>query len=348
MAAPKIDPFGDGEALDLTAEVAEQESAAPETQTAAPAESAPAQEAQQQAEPDASRPEQAVPYPRFKEVVEQRTAAQQERDRIAKERDELREKWARYDERAKQLAEANQFAAQQAKQAQQAAQRPDPTIDPTGAELYDTRQKLAQIEANFNQFQQQYQQTAGNLQQHQVAQEHSNWIQYQAQSYAQQDPHYFEKAQKAANWRIGFWQKLGMTPDEASERVQQESMLITAEARKHGVNFAPFIAELADVLDLMASRQSGGNGNGQAHQNGNGNAQKLQQVAAGQRVQGIGHLPGNTGDNQGSYRTYTPAQIAGMSEGEFSRVMANPKLKADLQYAMALAEGIDPNQMGRI
>lgn len=347
MPAPKIDPFQDGEALNLTDDVVAQETA--ETQQAADATAEPVTAEPQQAAEGQQPPAKElgpVPYPRFKEVNEAKTAAERRAADLERERNELRERWARLDERKALLTEASQSAAQQAAVQAQAAQRPDPTIDPTGAELFDLKQSLAQERQAREAMAAQFQQVTGSVQQTQQQQDFNNWVQFQAQSYAQQDPQYFDKAARAATWRTNFWTKLGMTPEKAQERVMHESMLIAAEARANGVNFAPFIAELADVLEIMAQRQNGQaqNGNGQRA----GQTQRLQQVQAGQRVQGIGHLPGSGGENQGSYRQYSAAQIAQMSEAEWSRAMANPKTKADLQYAMALAEGIEPNEMGRI
>ena len=347
MAAPKIDPFQDGEAQPLTDEIAAQEAGeteALETQqadTASGTEAAPVEGQQQGKEPGP------IPYPRFKEVNEAKSAAERRATEAEKERNELRERWARLDERRNQLTEAQQNAARQAEVARKAAERPDPAFDPTGAELFDVKQRAERLEANFAALQNQYQQGMNGVQQNQQHTEFNNWVQFQANSYAAQDPKYFEKAQRAVAWRESVWMSTGMTPERARERVAQESMLIAAECRQNGVNFAPIIAELSDVLDIMQQRRNG-NGGGTAANGQNTNAQKLQQIQAGQRVQGLSHLPGNAGDNGGNYRTYTPAQIASMTEAEFSRAKNNPRAWADLQYAMAIAEGIEPSEMGRM
>lgn len=343
MAAPKIDPFMDGEAMELNeAEAQELGGAEGGEQQAAP--ETPDVGAQQaEATPDGKEPA-AIPYPRFKEVNEAKRAAEQRLGEAEKERNELRERWARLDERRNQLTEAQQQANAQAQQARVAAERPDPTIDPLGAQMYDQDLKVRQLEQAYSALQNQMQQNVGNLQQTQQQTEFNTWVQYQAQDYARQDPQYFEKANKAATWRTNFWMKTGMAEADARERVGQESLLIAAQCRQNGVNFAPLIAELSDVLDIMAQRQNGGT----QQQQGNNNAQKLAQIQAGQRVQGLGHLPGSSGENTIGYRNYSASQIANMSEAEFARAMSSAKSKKDIEYALAIAEGIDPSQMGRM
>lgn len=335
MAAPKIDPFADGEAIEL--EQAEAEELGGEQQSATETPDVGAQQAD--ATPEGKEPA-AIPYPRFKEVNEAKRAAEQRLGEAEKERNELRERWARLDERRNQLTEAQQQANAQAQQARVAAERPDSTIDPLGAELFDLKQNLAQEQQARIALQNHYQQNVGNIAQTQQQTEFNNWVQYQAQTYATtENPRYFEQAKYLADWRIGYWQKFGMTPEAARERVAQESVLIAAEARQNGVNFAPIVSELARSVGWQDAPQQ---------QQGNDNAQKLAQIQAGQRVQGLGHLPGSSGENTIGYRNYSASQIADMSEAEFARAMSSAKSKKDIEYALAIAEGIDPSQMGRL
>lgn len=339
MATPKIDPFQDGEALDLTDAVAEQEStqtldADGEVVQQADTSGGTQEGAQPEGQPQGKEP-QSIPYPRFKEVIDARTAAEKRAADAEKKAQELTERWARLDERRNVLTEAQRAEQQRQAAAEQAAQRPDPMLDPTGAQLWDQSQQIGQLLQTVQALQSGQQQLGGTLQQTQEQAEFNGWVDVQARSYSQQDPKYFEKARYAADYRINFWQQMGMTPENARKRVEQESFLIAAEAKTNGVNFAPIVAKLAE---------SWGYQDGAPAQNGNGhaNANRLQQVQAGQRVQGLGHLPGSGGENSVGYRQYTPAQIAQMTEAEFSRAMANPKSKADLQYAMSMADGIEP------
>lgn len=342
MAAPKIDPFQDGEALDDVSGEA-QELATPEGGEAQETQQADTSGGiQQEAHPEGlqqGKEPQSIPYPRFKEVIDARTKAETERDALKKERDALNERWARLDERRNVLTEAQRAEQQRQVAAEQAAQRPDPMLDPTGAQLWDQSQQIGQLLQTVQALQSGQQQLGGTLQQTQEQAEFNGWVDVQARSYSQQDPKYFEKARYAADYRINFWQQMGMTPENARKRVEQESFLIAAEAKTNGVNFAPIVAKLAESWGYQDGAPAQ-NGNGQAR-NGN-NALRIQQAQAGQRVQGLGHLPGSGGENSVGYRQYTAAQIAQMTEAEFSRAMANPKSKADLQYAMSMADGIEP------
>lgn len=338
MAAPKIDPFMDGEALELNEAEAQELGGAEGGEQQLATETPDVGTQQADATPEGKEPA-AIPYPRFKEVNEAKRAAEQRLGEAEKERNELRERWARLDERRNQLTEAQQQANAQAQQARVAAERPDPTIDPLGAELFDLKQNLAQEQEARIALQNHYQQNVGNLAQTQQQAEFNGWVQYQAQAYSQQDPKYFDKAKYLADWRIGYWQKFGLSPDQARERVAAESILIAHEARQNGVNFAPIVAELAASVGWQDAPQQ---------QQGNNNAQKLAQIQAGQRVQGLGHLPGSSGENTIGYRNYSASQIANMSEAEFARAMSSAKSKKDIEYALAIAEGIDPSQMGRL
>ena len=44
----------------------------------------------------------------------------------------------------------------------------------------------------------------------------------------------------------------------------------------------------------------------------------------------------------------SPAQIASMTDAEFNSAKANPQKWAELQYAIAMAEGLDPAEMSRL
>jgi hypothetical protein len=348
MPAKVINPFNDDVISDAEAETAElatqTQQAAAETQVATsettqvkPETQAPATETQQQP----AKQENYIPLARFNEVNERMKAAERERN-------ELAEKWARMDERAKQRREAQAAAEAAAKQ----AERPDPALDPVGAQLWDVTEKLNQQQAAFNQWQQQFQQTTTGLQQNQEQAQFSNWVVSQAQEYARQDPEYFQKATHVANQKVQLLTELGMPQEEAVKVVQAEAAFIARVAQQYGRNFAPIIAKYGTAWGYGPT---GVNGNGVA-QTPNGQAPaiqqqqpnaRIQQLQRGQQAQGIGHLGGGN-EAQTAYRNYTPAQIAALSEREWSALMANPATAKELRYAVAMAEGIDPTEMGRV
>jgi len=349
MPAPKINPFNDPVLTDDAAATEELGSA----DQAQPQEPAPVQQAdqgqpppvQQQADQVVEPPNKTgvVPYDRFKEVNERAKAAE-------KEAADLREKWARMDERARQAAEGRQAAEQAREAARRAAERPDPAVDPVGADLWDMKTLLAQERAARQAEQARWQQTAQGLQQNQEEAQFAGWVNQQAQHYATQDPAYFEKATFAANERIEFWQQLGLAPEAARDIVQKESVLLAKIAQQNGVNFAPIVAKLAAKWGYQAPQQQNGNGQRLAVQSPQAqqNAARLETVRNGQRAQGLGHIPGTGAEGATSYRNYTASQLAAMSDGEFNAVKANPQKWAELQYAIAIAEGLDPAEMGRL
>lgn len=347
MPAPKVvNPFSDNDVIS-EADAEAQELGG--EQAVEPAVAEPAQQAQpdtqQQPAADAEPPNKTgvIPYERFKEVNDRAKQAETERN-------ELREKWARLEERQNLLAESRRAAEAQRQAANQAAQRPDPNIDPIGAELYDTKQTLAQQAQALQAMQQEFQQRTQGLQQNQDEAQFNNYVQNQVQAYSAQDPNYIAKATHAANWRIGFWQEMGLPPEVAKDIVQKESVLVVKIAQQYGVNFAPIIAGLGERLGWQPPQQAQQpqNGQRQAAPQTQQNAALLNQVRNGQRVQGMGNIPGSGAEGVTSYRNYTAAQLASMGEAEFNRAMSDPRMRAELQYAIGISEGLDPSEMGRL
>jgi hypothetical protein len=339
MPAPKVvNPFSDNDVIS-EADAEAQELGG--EQTAEPVVAEPAQQAQpetQQPAADAEPPNKngAVPYPRFAEVNE-------EKNKYKAEASEMREKWARLEERQRLLQESRQAAEAQRQAANQAAQRPDPASDPIGAELYDTKQTLAQQAQALQVMQQEFQQRTQGLQQNQDEAQFNNYVQNQVQAYSAQDPNYIAKATHAANWRIGFWQEMGLPPEVAKDIVQKESVLVAKIAQQYGVNFAPIIAGLGERLGWQAPQQAQQPQNGQLQPapQTQQNAALLNQVRKGQRVQGMGNIPGSGAEGATSYRNYTKMDLERMTDAQFNAVKARPKDWADLQYAMAVEDGLE-------
>ena len=81
----------------------------------------------------AKKHEETVAYERFSEINERLRATEAQLADAAT----YRERWARLEERQKQAQEAAQAEYQRQIAAQQAAERPDPNLDPVGARAYD-------------------------------------------------------------------------------------------------------------------------------------------------------------------------------------------------------------------
>lgn len=326
-AAPRV--FQPSElAKDDEVEALETQQPQPEpTETAAP-EAPPAESA----EPPKPHQEP-IPYERFQAFVEQRAA-------LEKELAEHREFRTRLDERQKLIQQQNEEQRRQAEYQRRAAERPDPSLDPIGAELFDMRLARAQDNERIAQLQNQLQQFGQSYQTGQEQTAFSNWVTAEANSYHQQDPQYFPAAKYAADKRVAFWRSL--TPNApaglAEKLVEGESLLIARLAQQYGGRFAPAIAGLARDWGFQAPQ----NGAAPAVRAASPQAQRLTQVQNGQRLQGLSSVPTGGNAEAGSpYRNYSPADIANMSEREFMQAMANPNTARDLRYAMAKADGFE-------
>jgi len=267
----------------------------------------------------------------------------EERNNVTRERDELRERWARIDERSNQIREAAEAERRQRAEAERAAERPDPPIDPVGARQWDLEERVQRAEAANvelrNQFIQARDGFQGNLQQN----EFSSWVQWQAQEFTRSTPDYLDAAKYAAAKRIDTWQELGMPPEVARDLVEKESILVASVARQYNVNFAPVIYKLAQEWGWKPA-VANGNGAAPARQQtpaAQANAQRLEQARRGQGMQGLNRASGAGGEASTNYRNYTKAQLGEMSEGEWATVKANPQAWEDLRFALAREEGVD-------
>ena len=346
MPKAQVNPFNENLLTEEAAEAEElTEGGAPQQDGAAPVqqEMVPAP-AKTDAEPAGEGEHGAGPVDRekYSNVLQ---ALRSERERAKAFEKELaearpiREQWARLEERQNVLREARTQAEAAAQAQQRAAERPDPAVDPVGAELYDLKQRDVQREQALVALQTQLQNFGQNYQQNQEGAQFSNWVQAEAQQYVAQDPEYMQKATFAANKRIEFWSGLGAPPDVARKMVEAESVLIARVAQQYGGRFAPLVAGLAQQWGYQSP-------NGQQTQPQNGGAQqRLQQVAAGQKVQGISRIPAAGPATQTVVRNMSAIDLANMSEAEFARIKANPQLRAELAYAMANAEGVEPEEM---
>lgn len=331
--AKQVNPFRSNQGDTVTDEEAERIETQP--QPAAPQETPPPEPAAERPAPapDEQRPTETVPYERFKELAERRQALERE---VAEHRDFR----ARLEERQRVIHEANEIAQRQAEQQRRVAQRPDPGLDPIGAELHDLRAAREQDRAELEQLRQVTAQSYQNYNTGLEQQNFSTWVQNEANSYAQQDTGYFPAAKHAADWRIDFWKRIAPNapPGLAEKLVEGESIMIARLAQQYGGKFAPEVARLAKQLGFQGPAV-----NGAAPRPRTAQQQRLQMVQGGQRLQGLGAVPAGSNAPEGAsaYRNYSAVDIAQMSEREFNAAMANPQTARDLRYAMAKAEGLE-------
>jgi hypothetical protein len=339
MAAVPNNVFRPDELADVQ-DVEKLETEAPAEQPEPQPEPAPAPaEPEKQAGPPH---EEHVPYDRFKALNEYNRNLEQE---LAQHR-EFR---LRLDERRRVLDEANARAQQTAEQQRYLSDRPDPALDPVGAELWDLRQLRTQDHSTIEQLQSQLSQWNQNIQTGQENAQFTNWVTQQANDYYQQDPSYPNAAKYAADKRVAFWRAVAPNAPQglAEKMVEGESLLIARLAQQYGGQFAPALANLAREWGFSPQPQQNGNGGmpPQPRQYAPQTAQRqaqLNQIANGQRMQGLGAVP--TGGNAGgatAYRNYSAVDIANMSEREFMQCMSNAQTARDLRYAMSRAEGLD-------
>ena len=284
---------------------------------------------------DGTGAEKSVPFFRLQELNDAKVA-------LEKELAEHREFRARLDERQRIIREANEQQQRQAEQQRIVADRPNPELDPIGAQLYDMqlerfrdRQEIEQLKGQLNQFGQNYQQSQEQTQ-------FTDWIKSEANAYQAVEPSYFNSAKHAADRRIAFWKEVAPNaPAGTAERmVEAESMLIARLAQQYGGKFAPALHKLARDWGFNPAAVNGHSNVVPLRQPQNN---RLQQVQAGQRVQGLGAVPAGNGNEAGTsaYRNYSPADIANMSEREFMTAMSNPASARDLKYALARADGLE-------
>jgi hypothetical protein len=338
MAArqPKTNPvFGQNETMDdLTAEqeelggggAVEQQQPPPEL----PSSSEGAAEAVSQEQPvTTEQPQEKEPRAerRIRELVEENRRYQQQLS-------EERERWARLDERSKQVREARIAAEQAAK----AAERPDPSIDPVGAQLWDTQQKLAAMEQWRQQQEQQFAQLQQGFTANQQEQQWQNWVMAEANNYSRTQPDYMDAARYAVAKRNEFWAELGYSPEQAQQLTMAEANLVTRSAMANNRSFGPAIYKFAQ---WMGYQPANGNGKGVTPAAASQAGRTLAQVAKGQAMQGIGRAPGAGNEARSRYASMTAAEIAAVPDNVWQRDYANPQLRQEMEAALRRLDGVE-------
>lgn len=315
------------EELALEAEVAEPE---PEGLPAKLPPKAPEPEpAQQQATtpevPPKKAPPKAIPYERFKEVNDKAKTLE---DQLTAER----EKGARLDERIKMARESEERAAAQARQ-QPAPEaptklgaRPDPGIDPIGADIWDVRRENEVLAHKLEQNQAAVGQTSQQMQIDRQQQEFAGWVNNDARQFRAQHADYDQATAHVYQFRVNYWTSLGLDEDKARAIVDQEAVASANLARQNGKSAAAGFYELA--------RQVGYNGNGaqSATQAATPEVlpsptqaarERLNQVRNGQKFQGLSRVPAEKSDNL-DWSSMSAQDLADYPEDQLAEDLNDP------------------------
>ena len=283
---------------DETEALTPEEQAATEAEASAPVEAAPpAEEPQQQQPPAEAKPEEKLTeregFPEETTPAQKRIQALiEERDRARQERAELQERWARMDERKRVMEEAGRQAQEEAARREQAAQRPDPDVDPVGARLWDQEQRLVQMEQARAEEQRQYQTWVQGQQQQaeqqRIQYEVENWRANQEAMFKQTTPDYGTAVDYLHAKRLEHWQMMGNNADEAEKMWLRERFAYVAQTKFNQdrgyptKNFGEVVYKLAQDLGYR------GNGNPVPNGTANPQAQRVEQIKAAQQRQGLG------------------------------------------------------------
>ena len=224
-----------------------------------------------------------VPYDRFSEVVDERNRSRQELEQSRREAAESRERWARLEERQKLANDAQTRAQQAAAAAERAAQRPDPDVDPAGARAWDAEQRAIAAEQRVGQLETFVNTRSTELQGWTQQQQMQGYVQQIANTGRARLPDWDARVDYARAERAKFWMNLGHNEDNAKRIVQQEEMAIVTTAAQTGADLVTSIANMTTQWGYKPT-------NGNARVNGQNGNVKLDQIAAGQRVQGQGRV----------------------------------------------------------
>jgi hypothetical protein len=276
--------------------------------------------------------------------------AQERIQELVKERNEYeealrneREKWARLEERQNLIKEqaaatqrAEEAAAQRAAEnARRAAERPDASIDPMGAQVWDLNEKTRMLEQKLAEAQTAAQNGFAQAQVNQDIQQFSNALQADLMHAKGKFADYDQAANYASQARFKFWKDLGWDDGEAARRVQAESLAVAKDALDHGKSPGEVYYNLATSWGYKSENQGSSRG---ADVVGSPEA-RLAQQAAGAKVQGFGGANVNVQESEtADIDNLSPAQLASMSEDQFLTLLRNPKSARALQQQISKME----------
>jgi DNA repair exonuclease SbcCD ATPase subunit len=210
----------------------------------------------------------------------------QEIDRRKALEAQLQSNQAQIDQQRQQLQELMQRFAEPEPQA------PDFEEDPAAHLLYQQQQLKQQVE-------QQQQLTAQQQMQAQQAQQMAAvQNQYEAleAQYAQQNPDYYQRIDGLKAQRLQTWEQLGLTRDQAMQRVQEEAWALVQQGLQSGQNPAEVFYSMAPPLPAQPVEE-----------------QVAQSAALQQQATSLG--------SRGTSRSkYTVSDLSSMDASEFDKI----------------------------
>lgn len=256
-----------------------------------------------------------IPYDRFQEVVEERNQTRLKLEQIERENNQSREQWARLQERQKLADEAQNRAAQAAQAAERAKLRPDPDVDPSGARAWDAEQRAIAAEQRVGQLENFVNTRSTELQGWTQQQQMAGYVQQAANRGRMQHADWDARVDFARAERTKFWMSVGHNEEAARKIVTNEEMALVTSAAQTG---ADLVAAVATMTTQWGYRPPT---NGGTRTNGTNGSAKLDQIAAGQRAQGLGRTQSADSPSQKQWQAMDSQEfavfIANMEDTDF-------------------------------
>ncbi len=290
-----------------TIQVGEQDQGGGGQEQAAETQQAATTEESQQAPAQEGKPK-SIAHQRIQALVE-------ERNRVAQENAQLKENWARLDERRKTFQQLQDDATKQAEQARQAATRPDPDVDPAGARAWDAEQRAIAAENRAKAVEGQLQEFLPQYQQNVEVQRIRQWVQGDIARVKSSHPDYDAAYEHLRSKHIERNSWLGYNPQQCAALWDLEEAAYTRQAATNGVSIADFAYKMAALVGYQPA-QATQNGNGAANGGvqpapGAPNARaRVQQIQQAQRMQGLGGKQAAAeGDQTSTVKSMNAAQF---------------------------------------
>jgi prefoldin subunit 5 len=290
---------------------------------------------EQAAKPEAKPkkvPEEAVPYERFKQIWDEAKGKDQE---LAA----LRERWARLEERQNLAREAQERLEQQQLAEQQKAKippRPDETIDPYGAQLWERDRKIEALSSKLEELSSGLGQTTQQLNQSSQMNDFNLWLTSDINAYRAKQPDYEQAAQHARQARLTFWQSVGIPLQQAEAIVNNEALAIAFAAKQNNKSAAQAYYDAAKTMGYQGAAPTNGNGAAAAPPSAQ---EKMAQLKRGQAAQGLSRAP-VLDDNNANWSALTAQQIADMDENDFVEALQDPQRAVQINKALERLEGV--------
>lgn len=296
-------------------------------------------EKEKQSGPATEQPAQEQPTQQAATEEEWRT----ERERIVQENQALREWRARFDERQRIIQEAQQQQTQEDKQLEaqrrREAERPDPNIDPVGAELYDVKEQLRLQNERWDQLTQGQQQNQQQAAAQTRIQQGFNYLNQDIVVQSRAIPDLADGLEHLRQWRLKSYLDAGFDPQTANMRVAGEVLELTENVARRGGSPAQYFYQRARELGWQGQSSSTQPAMAPQQQRPP-QQQRVEQLQRGQQLQGIGGRQAGVQTNRGlSYE-----DLVNLPEDQFATLYANPRYKAQIDRMFSAAESDETMQ----